>query len=149
MQEIANSFYIKKLYTQHKKLKFVLVASEGSLADKGTLFVSILQQFCNSFKNVDLVKNSVILVITGVKAGKKIEHLKNTLTRIHTENESLSVEARNMLGYLIDKIAIFYAPAQEGLLPAYDMFGSINTMGNFVYAGLLYRLKFKSFSKSH
>ncbi|MCP5375351.1 MAG: hypothetical protein H6743_04575, partial [Rickettsiaceae bacterium] len=81
-QEIANGFYIKKLFQNTKQLKFVLVVSEASFSDKSLDFIDIANQFAKMFKDIEVVKGSVALVVTHASPGKKVEHIENLINRI-------------------------------------------------------------------
>ena len=84
-QEIANGFYIKKLFQNTKQLKFVLVVSEASFSDKSLDFIDIANQFARMFKDIEVVKESVALVVTHASPGKKVEHIENLVNRILTQ----------------------------------------------------------------
>ncbi len=89
-QEIANGFYIKKLFQNTKQLKFVLVVSEASFSDKSLDFIDIANQFARMFKDIEVVKGSVALVVTHASPGKKVEHIKNLIHRIITQKYALT-----------------------------------------------------------
>ncbi|MCA9507002.1 MAG: ATP-binding cassette domain-containing protein [Myxococcales bacterium] len=131
-QAIANNFYRKQLYDHHKKLKFVLVVSEASItAENGALFISIFEQFCENFNDIQELNGSVALVVTHVKPLKKVEHLANTLLYIHNNNHSMSDKAKIMLGQIINKIALFHQPQSEESIKETTIFDTIHKATSF------------------
>jgi hypothetical protein len=106
-QEIANAFYIKKLFETTKELKFVLVVADSS--DIATT----VEQFVRMFKDVTILQNSVSLVITQTSLNKSIEDIKKDIENIINENESIQQTAKQMLGFLLSSVHIFYQQAGE------------------------------------
>ena len=130
-QEIANGFYIKKLFQNTKQLKFVLVVSEASFSDKSLDFIDIANQFARMFKDIEVVKGSVALVVTHASPGKKVEHIENLIHRIITQKyaltEKYNTTTEKILKYLTDSLHIFYKPSAEGGISInYDFFAKIN-----------------------
>jgi tetratricopeptide (TPR) repeat protein len=130
-QEIANGFYIKKLFQNTKQLKFVLVVSEASFSDKSLDFIDIANQFARMFKDIEVVKGSVALVVTHASPGKKVEHIENLIHRIITQKyaltEKYTATTEKILKYLTDSLHIFYKPSAEGGISInYDFFAKIN-----------------------
>ena len=132
-QEIANGFYIKKLFQNTKQLKFVLVVSEASFSDKSLDFIDIANQFARMFKDIDVVKGSVALVVTHASPGKKVEHIENLINRILLTQKSVLTEkytatTAKILEYLKASLHIFYKPSAEGEISTkYDLFNEINS----------------------
>lgn len=132
VQEIANGFYIQKLFKEHKKLKFVLVASEASMtADRGSSFVDVLKQFCATFTDIDKVLDSVSIVVTGSAKTKKQEHIQNKLQRILDQHEELPDSVKTMLKTLKDNVMIFCKPEKEGLYESVDLLSKIYDLDGF------------------
>lgn len=132
IQEIANAYYIRKLLEQNKLLKFTLVITEASLSERGNQLANVLERFCNMFNNIEEVKDSVNLVITAVKPGKNVSHLKVALNKVLKENQSLSGDAKKMLGYLMDKITLFHMPKNQGETVYIDLFSEISSQSEFI-----------------
>ena len=130
-QEIANGFYIKKLFQNTKQLKFVLVVSEASFSDKSLDFIDIANQFARMFKDIEVVRGSVALVVTHTSPGKKVEHIENLINRILAQKSALTEKytatTEKILKYLTDSLHIFYKPSTEGEISVnYDFFAKIN-----------------------
>jgi energy-coupling factor transporter ATP-binding protein EcfA2 len=107
VQEIANSFYIDKLISTTKRLKFVLVASEASImADRGQAFIKVVGQLANSFKSIKPLAQSVSLVIS---SGDSSE-LKTEIIKFLTQNKAVSNDVKEMLKYLLENIYYFNKP---------------------------------------
>lgn len=135
-QEIANGFYIKKLFHNTKQLKFVLVVSEASFSDKSLDFIDIANQFAKMFKDIEVVKGSVALVVTHASPGKKVEHIENLINRILTLKsvltEKYTATTAKILEYLIDSVHIFYKPSAEGEISTkYNFFDQINSSTSY------------------
>ena len=135
-QEIANGFYIKKLFQNTKQLKFVLVVSEASFSDKSLDFIDIANQFAKMFKDIEVVKGSVALVVTHASPGKKVEHIENLINRILTQKSTLTEKytatTAKILEYLIDSVHIFYKPSAEGEISTkYNFFDQINSSTSY------------------
>lgn len=135
-QEIANGFYIKKLFQNTKQLKFVLVVSEASFSDKSLDFIDIANQFARMFKDIEVVKESVALVVTHASPGKKVEHIENLVNRILTQKSALTEKynatTAKILEYLTDSVHIFYKPLAEGEISTkYNLFDQINSSTSY------------------
>jgi len=135
-QEIANGFYIKKLFHNTKQLKFVLVVSEASFSDKSLDFIDIANQFAKMFKDIEVVKGSVALVVTHASPGKKVEHIENLINRILTQKsvltEKYTATTAKILEYLTDSVHIFYKPSAEGEISTkYNFFDQINSSTSY------------------
>jgi predicted GTPase len=76
VQEIANSFYIKRLFETTDQLKFVLVIVESDLRSKrGNDFLETLSNFMKSFNDIGSIEGSISLVVTQVAKGKDTQHI--------------------------------------------------------------------------
>lgn len=133
VQEIANSFYISKLISTSKQLKFVLVASESDIDNnRGVNFVSLVDQLVNNFKTITSLKTSVSLVISHATAGRKVIHLKKSVEKILEENKSLSTDTKEMIEYLLKSVHLFHKPTSEDILPDSELLSAINSSTDFV-----------------
>ncbi len=139
VQEIANTFYIRRLFETTKNLKIILVMPESALHAKGlrgTSAISIIEQFSKIFKDVKVLENKVTLVITNAPAMKKDVHIKNSLDNIINEN-SLAQSKENVaqiIKYLQESIQVFHTPTQEGNIPVSDMFDKIESSTQYLEA---------------
>lgn len=62
VQEIANSFYIKRLFETTDQLKFVLVVPKSVLSSvnvRSNIFLETLFNFVNSFEDIKSIENSI------------------------------------------------------------------------------------------
>ncbi|MCX4084239.1 50S ribosome-binding GTPase [Rickettsia hoogstraalii] len=60
VQEIANAFYIKRLFETTNHMKFILAIEETSLTRKDEL-INIIKQFAKTFTNIEPLKKSLSL----------------------------------------------------------------------------------------
>ncbi|WP_375318672.1 hypothetical protein [Candidatus Tisiphia endosymbiont of Oplodontha viridula] len=129
VQEIANSFYIKRLFETTEQLKFVLVIAESDLRSKrGSDFLETLSNFIKSFKDVGSVEGSISLVITHVPPHKNTQHIKNSIDKILTDNQGATDEHKALVNKLKDddSIHLFYKPTDEGELVVPDLLAAID-----------------------
>lgn len=136
VQEVAIGYDITKLVENTRQLKFVLVVSEASFSDKSLDFIDIANQFAKMFKNIEVVKGSVALVVTHASPGKKVEHIENLINRILTQKSALTEKytatTAKILEYLTDSVHIFYKPSAEGeILTQYNLFNQINSSTSY------------------
>jgi hypothetical protein len=115
-QEIANAFYIKKLFETTKQLKFILVISDSSMSNRSVDVVTIVEHFVKLFKDVTVLQKSVSLVITQALPHKKTEHIKKAIENIISENKAIEPDTKAVLGFLLNSVHIFYQPVKEGLI---------------------------------
>lgn len=135
VQEIANAFFIKKLYTQHPKMKFVLVVTESDISsNRGTSFAKLVEQFCSGFADISMVENAVALVVTHASPGKKPIHLAKEINNILEQNANLASNVKQMMGYLQKNLQVSHAPAQEGELAKSDLFYALEGIGQYAEA---------------
>lgn len=127
VQEIANSFYIKRLFETTKYLKFILVISEHDLQSKGAQFVQTLASFTKVFSNVQAIEGSVSLVVTHVAPHKNAQHIKNSINKILEQNQQVTDEQKELIGSILNKsFHLFHKPKDEGEMEAVDLFTPIN-----------------------
>lgn len=136
VQEIANSFYIKRLVETSGSLKFVLVVCEGDLIlTRGNHFVDILERFMKSFTDVSYVEDSISIVITQVAPHKSISHVINTLNHIIDRNKQVSDPLKILIRKVMENhsLHIFHKPREEGEY-IYDkrIFNEVDQCGHYV-----------------
>lgn len=116
VQEIANAFYIKKIFETTKNLKFILAISEASVDHRAVDVVDIVDHFSRLFDDVACLNGSVSLVITQANPQKTAVHIKNTIEMIIRENKTVQTSSKEVLGYLCQSIHMFFQPANNGIL---------------------------------
>ncbi|WP_341749063.1 hypothetical protein [Candidatus Tisiphia endosymbiont of Sialis lutaria] len=140
VQEIANSFYIKRLFETTDQLKFVLVVDESDLSSKrGSDFLETLYNFIKSFKDIESIEGSISLVVTHVEKGTNIQHIKNSIDAILRDNQILKYiqGATKKCKELIEKlkdgnsIHLFYKPTEEGELTVPDLLAEIDKSSTY------------------
>jgi tetratricopeptide (TPR) repeat protein len=88
------------------------------------------------FKDIEVVRGSVALVVTHTSPGKKVEHIENLINRILTLKsvltEKYTATTAKILEYLIDSVHIFYKPSAEGEISTkYNFFDQINSSTSY------------------
>ncbi|WP_375331722.1 hypothetical protein [Candidatus Tisiphia endosymbiont of Temnostethus pusillus] len=133
VQEIANSFYIKRLFETTDQLKFVLIIAESDLRSKrGNDFLETLSNFMKSFKDVGSIGGSISLVITQVSKDKDTQHIRKSIERILTDNQRAKDEHKELVNKLKDcSIHLFHRPNEEGELVAPDLLAAIDTSSKY------------------
>jgi tetratricopeptide (TPR) repeat protein/predicted GTPase len=131
-QEIANAFYIRKLFDATKNLKFILVISEASLGNKAIDFIAIVDQFTKSFTDIRPLQNSVSLVITQAKAKKEVHHIKTVIENLSEQNLSIEANTKEMLQFLLKSVHIFHEPAEGEVLTNSTLFKTINDSMSYI-----------------
>ncbi|WP_425360854.1 hypothetical protein [Candidatus Tisiphia endosymbiont of Ceraclea dissimilis] len=139
VQEIANSFYIKRLFETTDQLKFVLVVDESNLSsNRGSIFLETLYNFIKSFKDIESVEG-ISLVVTHVEKGTNIQHIINSIYPILRDNQILKYiqGATEKCKALIDKlkdgnsIHLFHRPDKEGGLTVPDLLAEIDKSSTY------------------
>ncbi|MGC0371452.1 MAG: hypothetical protein DGJ47_000141 [Rickettsiaceae bacterium] len=134
-QEIANAFYIRELCKSSDKVKFILVVSDSELTNnRSTPFLETLEQMVKTFDDIDDIKDSVSLVVTGSRSRKDSEKIINTLDRILTQRDNLDSNIKNMLEYLKQSVHVFHSPVDEGILKTQTPLPSIEKSTKY-YSG--------------
>ena len=90
IQEIANAFYIRRVFETTSYLKFVLVISDYAItSDRGSNAVATIDQFARVFTDIGIIEKSVSLVVTQVPTHKKLVHVTNSLQNILNDSNQL------------------------------------------------------------
>ena len=119
VQDVANAFYIKKLFDNIENIKVVVVVSEetigGGRADK---FLNLLKKLGNLFVNLDSLKDSLSLVITKASTSDVIA-LKKFLSEelIPQQTEYLDQKQKSLLEFFAStksEIGFFESPKLVG-----------------------------------
>jgi hypothetical protein len=134
VQEIANSFYIKKLFETIDEIKFVLVVPEHHLVKDGCeLFLATLSSFMKTFSNIKVIEGSISLVITQVSPHKKPQHIKASIEKILKDNQSVTEEQRMLVNKLINpSLHLFYKPKDEGEFRAINPLEAIEASSQYI-----------------
>ncbi|WP_425363420.1 hypothetical protein [Candidatus Tisiphia endosymbiont of Hybos culiciformis] len=134
VQEIANSFYIKRLFETTEQLKFVLVIAESDLRSKrGNDFLETLSNFIKSFKDIGSIEGSISLVVTHVPPNKNIQHIKKSIDKILQDNQRATDEHKALINKLkVDgSIHLFHRPNDEGELTVPDLLAVIDASSKY------------------
>lgn len=116
IQDIANAFYIQRLFETSKELKLVLAVSWYDMQGRSGQLLKIVDHFVKLFKDIKEIRHSVSLVATQVPSHVTTENIKEIIDAILEDNQSIEARSRQMLGYLTSSIAIFYTPTAVGVL---------------------------------
>jgi Ran GTPase-activating protein (RanGAP) involved in mRNA processing and transport/predicted GTPase len=116
VQEIANSFYIKRLFETNKFLKFVLVIPEYTLSNnRGMHFLEVISSFIKTFHDVESIKDNISLIVTKVPVNKKVQHIKNSIDKIMQNNQNVTTEQKELINKLTSSsLNLFHRPINEG-----------------------------------
>jgi Tfp pilus assembly protein PilF len=136
VQEIANSFYIKRLFETTEQLKFVLVVPESVLniaIERGNIFLAALSNFIKSFKDIDSIEGSISLVVTHVPPHKNIENIRKSIEKILTDNQGATEKCKALIDKLKDgnSIHLFHRPDKEGELAVPDLLAEIDESSEY------------------
>ncbi len=116
IQDIANAFYIQRLFETTKELKFVLVVPEHNTKGRGENLLRVVDHFVRIFKDISEIKDSVSLVVTQAPIAKKSVHIKATLENILRDNQTIEPQSRMMLEYLLKSVEVFNTPKEAGVI---------------------------------
>jgi len=118
-QDIANAFYIQRLFESSEDLKFVLILPEYHLKDRAQNAVRMFEIFASMFERISDLKGSVCLLLTNVDPQKDKKAIWKSLSIIIEVNKKLTSKAKELINFFSDGnfIEIFYTINQEGELP--------------------------------
>ncbi|MDD9334637.1 MAG: hypothetical protein PV347_01075 [Rickettsiaceae bacterium] len=134
VQEIANRFYIKRLFETTEQLKFVLVVDESYLrSNRGSDFLETLSNFIKSFNDIESIEGSISLIFTHVPPNKNIQHIKNSIDKILKDNQRATDEHKALINKLKDgdSIHLFHRPTDEGELTIPDLLAEIDSSSKY------------------
>ena len=76
-------------------IKFILVVTESSIIDnRGTTFVTSINNFSDIFEEIEFLKNSIAICINMCDQHREIKHMKSYLKDIFEGNKTLSVKSK-------------------------------------------------------
>lgn len=121
IQDIANAFYIKKLFDSSNKLKLVIVVELGSLKNnKAKSFVNLVNTLSNLFVNVTDYKNGLFMVVTKTNPKVCVQGVKDQILLILGEQENfLNKNQKEILTFLAGNeshIELFEKPQEQGII---------------------------------
>jgi len=125
-QEIANAFYIQRLFETSKQLKFILAIPDTVLEDKFDIILPIIDQFSRTFTNIEPLKNSLSLIVTKAATNKKVGHLQETLKEISQHYKLTNPKIYEILEILQKSVYPFVQPSNKGDIPNSDLLELIN-----------------------
>jgi hypothetical protein len=120
-QDIANAFYIKKVFETSTNVKTVLVVSHENLKCRIKNLLSILNKLSSLFTDLKELKDSLSLVVTKTTF-RESNHIRKHLSgRLIPDNEEyLDEKQKFILDYFArsdSNISLFPAPKKEGPIP--------------------------------
>lgn len=122
VQDIANSFYIKKLFDNTNNIKFLLAVTHYSIThNQGREFIEIISHFARMFANIDNIKNSLAVVVTQADAPVEVGSVHRLLKKLVGEhpdiNKPENAATKQVIESLTEKsIHIFHKPKTNGEL---------------------------------
>ncbi|WP_342257080.1 tetratricopeptide repeat protein [Rickettsia endosymbiont of Aspidapion aeneum] len=131
-QEIANAFYIKRLFETSKQLKFILAIPDTLLEDKFDIIKPIFDQFSKTFTNTEPLKNSLSLIVTKADTNKKVIDIQETLNEISQQYKLTHPKISEILEILRESIYSFVRPTGEGNIPNSDLLEAIEDNTEYV-----------------
>ncbi|WP_417905067.1 hypothetical protein [Candidatus Tisiphia endosymbiont of Micropterix aruncella] len=142
VQEIANSFYIKRLFETTEQLKLVLVIPASvfdSCNKRGNDFLETLHNFVKSFRNIEDIYDSISLVFTHVDNGINIQNIQYYMSAAFQNNNTLQEfpRAKKQCKDLIDKlkkagsIHLFHKPVDEGEVVTHNLLKAIDSFSRY------------------
>lgn len=121
VQDIANAFYIKRLFELSKQVKIIVVTTESSFTEgRGTEFTSLIGSLANLFVDVEHFKESLSLIVTKATEGSEVSDVTGAIQEILTTEDTAVTKDSNqqkVLQYLAEhdnQIGLFYAPKKAG-----------------------------------
>jgi len=117
-QEIANSFYIQRIFETRGGVKILLVIPECDFRQKATNFVRTIEHFARMFKKPEVLAKSITLVISKIDLNRTLANIQTDIKKILDANKSMTPQARTIIGYLSKSIALFPEPP---LPPEYSL----------------------------
>jgi len=111
-QEIANAFYIHRLFETTKNVKFILAASWPSMQGKGSEFITALNNFTRMFKDVSMLEGSLAVVVTHVPKSKTVANMQVTLGNFMKHTMSTE-DSRKILEYVNKLASVFLFPVPD------------------------------------
>nr|WP_253308493.1 tetratricopeptide repeat protein [Rickettsia endosymbiont of Ceutorhynchus assimilis] len=131
-QEIANAFYIKRLFETSKQLKFILAIPDTLLEDKFDIIKPIFDQFSKTFTNTEPLKNSLSLIVTKADTNKKVIDIQETLNEISQQYKLTHPKISEILEILRESVYPFVRPTGEGNIPNSDLLEAIEDNTEYV-----------------
>ena len=109
-QEFANAFYIHSIFETRNELKLVLVMPDSYLNEKGAQFIRTVEHFSKMFKNPQMLKNCVTLLVSKIEIERQVEHIQSDIDQILEKNKNISGDIKLIIGYLRNSIEVFPKP---------------------------------------
>jgi hypothetical protein len=122
VQDIANAFYVKRIFDISKQVKIVLVLSQKTFSgDKITPFLNLLDSLGKLLIDVHEVKDSMGSVFSKVKKHDLTSKAAKDGIKKKMSSQPLSIEQQGVLELLLNSdMEIFREPKSEGPLPTKD-----------------------------
>jgi hypothetical protein len=117
IQDIANAFYINRIFENSKEVKILLVISNSQLIGDRTS-TKIVKKFSNIFKDITSIMDSLSVVITKVGTRYKVDKYRGLFRAIQEEqSESCTENEKIFYEFLANKgrLELMYAPKEDGI----------------------------------
>jgi predicted GTPase len=117
IQDIANAFYINRIFENSKEVKILLVISHSQLCGDRTS-TKIVKKFSNIFKDIIPVMQSLSVVITKVNPRYKVDKYRGLFRAIQEEqSESCTDKEKIFYEFLAKKrrLGLMYLPKEDGV----------------------------------
>jgi energy-coupling factor transporter ATP-binding protein EcfA2 len=121
VQDIANAFYIKKLFDSSKTIKIIAVTTESSFTEsRGAEFMNLMGHLSSLFVDVESFKQGLSLVVTKTNADSCVSDVSSAIEELITEQAETiakNPKQKQILEYLAksqDQVALFPAPKKAG-----------------------------------
>jgi energy-coupling factor transporter ATP-binding protein EcfA2 len=121
VQDIANAFYIKRLFELSKQVKIIIVTTESSFTEgRGVEFTNLIGSLANLFVDVEHFKESLSLIVTKATEDSEVSDVTGAIQEILATEETAFAKDGNqkkVLQYLAEhenQIGLFYAPKRSG-----------------------------------
>ena len=136
-QEIANSFYIKRLFAITEQLKLVLVVPEADLrTSKGSNFLAVLNSCLQSFTKMT---DSIALVVTQVthsqtwSVTEQRVIFQNLLEKLLQDHPVTAEQKHLIVHFKEHALHLFHRPMKEGDLIVINPLKALKNNGQYLH----------------
>jgi GTPase SAR1 family protein len=117
IQDIANAFFIKKIFDNSKYVKLVIVISDQQLKTKGGL-LNLNKKLAETFENFNEIKDSLSVILTKANDRRSIDNFRKIIIKIAEEqdNQNCTKAEKYFYEHLAksEVVAIFHEPKNIG-----------------------------------
>ena len=110
-KEIANSFYIQRIFETRGGLKILLVIPDGDFDNRSINFIRNVEFFVRMFKKPEVLSKSITLVVSKIDVSqRKLENIQADIDKLLKSKQSLSPQVRAVITFLSKSIVLFPKP---------------------------------------